>query len=275
MNEIATIQNQGQGLVSYNKEQVQLIKDMYAKQATNEELSLLMYMSNKYGLDILTKQIWCIKFGSAAAQIYAGRDGFLEVGHRSGKFNGIETKVTRIEEPIYIEYSTWENKVRVKKTFSSEYQFVATCTVFRTDMEHPITVEVYEEEYSTGQSLWQTKRRTMIGKVAESQALRKAFSISGIYAEEEMYQDKTEPNENRPTTAEIVEVDEIIHNPLSKDKVEAIKERAIAKGINQKSICKAYNLDTFDQMDIEQWAEAMDKLGLRPDKKANVLEGVI
>ena len=56
---------------------------------------------------------------------------------------------------------------------------------------------------------------------------------------------------------------------------ETIKKLRILKGINQKSICKAYNLDTFDQMNIAQWVEAMDKLELRPDKKANVLEGVI
>lgn len=273
MNEIVTTQNQG--LITYNKEQVQLIKDMYAKRATDAELKLLMYMSDKYGLDILTKQIWCIKFGEAAAQIYAGRDGFLEVGHRSGKLNGIETPITRVEEPFSVEYFVWENKQKVKKVFKSDYQFVATCTVFRTDMEHPITVEVYEEEYSTGQGLWQTKRRTMIGKVAESQALRKAFSISGLYAEEEIYQEKVEINENAPTTEEAVEAEIIINSKIDKNKIDAIIALAQRKGINQKSICDKYKIDKFEDMTIVEWSSAMDNLNLRPDKKANPLEGVI
>jgi hypothetical protein len=48
---------------------------------------------------------------------------------------------------------------------------------------------VWEEEYSTGIDNWDRKRRTMISKVAESQCLRKAFSISGIYAPEETGED--------------------------------------------------------------------------------------
>jgi phage recombination protein Bet len=272
-NEIVT--TQGQGLISYNKEQLSLIKEMYAKKATDTELQLLLYMSNRYGLDILTKQIWCVKFGDAAAQIYAGRDGFLEVGHRSNQFDGMETKIKRIDEPISIEYSAWENRVKVNKTFKSDYQFVATCTVYRKDMEHPIEVEVYEEEYSTGQSLWQTKRRTMIGKVAESQALRKAFSISGLYAEEEIYQEKVEIDENKPTTEEVVEADVIINSVIDKNKVDAIIALAKRKGINQKSICTKFKLNSFEEMTIVEWSSAMDNLNLRPDKKANPLEGVI
>jgi hypothetical protein len=118
----------------------------------------------------------------------------------------------------------------------------------------------------------------MIGKVAESQCLRKAFSISGLYSPEEMGTQGEMQSQSIPSdTREVIEVDveTIMTNPLSIDKVEAIKARAIAKGINQQSICKAYNLDSFDQMSITQWKEAMDKLELRPDKKANVLEGVI
>lgn len=259
---------------NYNNEQIKLIKDMYAKRATNDELKLLMYMSNKYGLDILTKQIWCIKFGEAPAQIYAGREGFLEIAHKSGQFNGMETKTTRVNEPLAIEYSAWENKVKVIKVFKSEFQFVSTCTVYRKDMEHPITVEVHEEEYSTGQGLWQTKRRTMIAKVAESQCLRKAFSISGIYADEEMI--KNTLNENKATTEEAVEIDTIANSIIDYNKVEAIKARATAKGINQKSICFSYNIDAFDQMTFVQWEDAMNKLELRPDKvEEDELKGVM
>jgi hypothetical protein len=44
------------------------------------------------------------------------------------------------------------------------------------------------KEYSTGKALWASKPKTMLIKVAESQALRRAFSISGIYSPEEMGQ---------------------------------------------------------------------------------------
>jgi phage recombination protein Bet len=178
--------------IRYSGEQVQLIKDMYARGATDDELKLLMYMSKKYGLDILTKQIWCVKYANQPAQIYTSRDGFISIAHRiklpDGRpsLDGFKTTVERIPEGFSIKYydkdkSSWQ-------TFTCDFQYVATCTVYRKDMDHPIEITVFEEEYSTGRNLWQTKRRTMISKVAESQAFRKAFDISGLYGEEEMGQ---------------------------------------------------------------------------------------
>lgn len=50
------------------------------------------------------------------------------------------------------------------------------------------SAEVYFEEYNTGKNLWLTKPRTMIAKVAEMHALRKACpeELSIAYVEEEM-----------------------------------------------------------------------------------------
>jgi phage recombination protein Bet len=145
---------------------VALIKAKVAPDATNTEFELLMYMSAQYGLDPLLKQIWLVKFGNSPAQIYAGRDGFLEIAHRSGHFDGMETKVTMSADGTKIES--------------------ATCTVWRNDMQHPFTSNVLFNEYSTGKNLWASKPAVMIGKVAESVALRKAFSVSGLYSPEEM-----------------------------------------------------------------------------------------
>jgi len=180
--------------IRYNSDEIQLIKSMYAKEATPEEFALLIYMSKKYGLDILTKEIWCVKYAGQPAQIYAGRDGFLKIGQREKRldenknvvnlFNGMDTQVFKIDQPFKVSY--YDKKIGSYVNFEKPFQYSATCTVYRKDFEHPITVTVWEEEYSTGQSLWKTKRRTMISKVAESQCLRKSFCISGIYSPEEM-----------------------------------------------------------------------------------------
>jgi phage recombination protein Bet len=156
----------------FNPEQVALIKAKVAGNATQTEFELLMYMANKYRLDPLIRQIWLVKYGDMPAQIFAGRDGFLEIAHRSGHFNGMETKVNYSSDG---------------KTIES-----ATCTVWRNDMEHPFVSHVLFSEYvqpvprSGKPTLWQTKPAVMIGKVAESVCLRKAFSVSGLYSPEEM-----------------------------------------------------------------------------------------
>jgi phage recombination protein Bet len=170
----------------YDDSKKALIKSMYAKNATNDELALLFYMSEKYRLDILTKQIWCVKFGDTPAQIYAGRDGFLEIGQGYPAFDGMETLLSKVDEPFKVSY--YNASLKKQEDFRRDFQYVATCHVYRKDRSHPTSVTVYESEYTTGRNLWQTKPRTMIGKVSESQALRKAFSISGIYSPEEMEQ---------------------------------------------------------------------------------------
>jgi len=250
MNEL-TVQNHE--VAEYNDEQVKLIKDMYAKKATDNELKLLMYMSSKYSLDILTKQIWCVKFGEAAAQIYAGRDGFLEVGHRSGQFNGMETKTVKINEPISIGFTGWVNGKKQTNTFKSDFQFVSTCTVFRKDMDHPIEVEVYEEEYSTGQNLWATKRRTMTAKVAESQCLRKAFSISGLYSPEEIYQGEVIHN------TEIIE-DAPIDVKIDNTKVEFIKSMIVKSATKEESFLKWAKVEKVEDILMTDFKVKADML---------------
>lgn len=165
-NEVATIEKtngQVQKSSEWTADQVKLIKDTVAKGTTNDEFRLFAYMASKYQLDPLIRQIWCVKYGTAPATMFAGRDGFLSIAHRSKQFNGMKT------EP----------------TFQDGKIFSATCYVYRKDMEHPVEVTVYLSEYNTGKSNWAKMPITMLCKVAESQALRKAFDISGIYAEEE------------------------------------------------------------------------------------------
>lgn len=104
-------------------------------------------------------------------QIMVARDGYLSAAHRSGRFAGMETRVFP-EDP----------------TTTPTH---ATCRVWRKDWQHPIEVTVsFSEyvEYKDGKptKMWAGKPRTMIGKVAESQALRRAFGLHGSYSEEEL-----------------------------------------------------------------------------------------
>jgi len=155
----------GGGIIpaQYNPQQVQLIRDMCAKDCTENEFLLLMQLAKTYQLDPFAKQIWAVKYGNNPAAIFCGRDGFLAIAHRSGKFDGMESGTRKDGDDL-----------------------VGWCRVYRKDMSRPFEVEVSLSEYSTGKNLWQTKPKTMIVKVAESHALRRAFGISGLYAPEEI-----------------------------------------------------------------------------------------
>lgn len=165
---------------SDNEKRISLIKAKVAPDCTNTEFELLMYMADKYNLDPLLRQIWAVKFGNSPAQIYAGRDGFLEIAHRSGMFNGMDTKVIyKLDD---------EGRVVTDKS-GLAIPHSAVCTVWRKDMTNPFIATVLFTEYNTGKNLWTSKPSVMIGKVAESVCLRKAFSVSGLYCPEEMGRD--------------------------------------------------------------------------------------
>ena len=155
----------GSGIIptQYNPQQIQLIRDMCAKDCTDNEFLLLMQLAKTYQLDPFAKQIWAVKYGNNPAAIFCGRDGFLAIAHRSGKFDGMESGTRKDGDDL-----------------------IGWCRVYRKDMSRPFEVEVSLSEYSTGKNLWQTKPKTMIVKVAESHALRRAFGISGLYAPEEI-----------------------------------------------------------------------------------------
>jgi len=92
------------------------------------------------------------------------RDGFLTIAHRSGKFAGIESGVNGEGDNL-----------------------VGWAKVYHKDFNQPVFQEADLVEYkSERNALWKTKPKTMIKKVAESMALRKAFNVSGVYSPEEM-----------------------------------------------------------------------------------------
>jgi phage recombination protein Bet len=187
----------GGGIIpaQYNPQQIQLIRDMCARDCTENEFLLLMQLAKTYQLDPFAKQIWAVKYGNNPAAIFCGRDGFLAIAHRSGKFDGMESGTRKDGDDL-----------------------IGWCRVYRKDMSRPFEVEVSLSEYSTGKNLWQTKPKTMIIKVAESHALRRAFGISGLYSPEEIDTgDRPEPRlvtevpPATPTTCEVCGI------PVSED----------------------------------------------------------
>lgn len=150
---------------------VDVLRRMYAKDCTNDEFTVFCATAKKYGLDPSLHQIWAVKYGNNPASFIIGRDGLLEFAHRSGFFDGMESGTEGDRDKG--DLSGWAK-------------------VYRTDMTHPFCVTVdYLEYVATDRNgkptrFWAEKPKTMITKVAEAQALRKAFRMTGVYCEDEM-----------------------------------------------------------------------------------------
>lgn len=117
--------------------------------------------------DFLSKNIYAIPYGQGYSLI-TSVDYARKVGMRSG--------VVGVSAPSY--------EVEDGKPVS------CTITVKRKIEEYvgEYTATVFFNEYSTNKNLWTSKPRTMLAKVAEMHALRKACpeELSKTYSEEEM-----------------------------------------------------------------------------------------
>ena len=149
-----------------NKEKQAIISTV-ARDLQPAQQSIYFYQCQALGLNPLLNEICAISYGGQMS-IQVMRDGFLTIAHRSGKFAGLESGVTLDKEGKLL--SGWAK-------------------VYHKDFKVPLMQEADLNEYSTGKNLWANKPKTMIKKVAESMALRKAFNVSGVYAPEEMDQE--------------------------------------------------------------------------------------
>lgn len=165
--------------IEFNEDQINLIKSQIAPKATDDELKLFIYQAKRTGLDPLARQIYAIHRKSGGTEkmtIQTSIDGFRVIAERSGDYGGQD-------EPQFIKED-------------GELYCKVTVYRFRGDVRYPAAVGVaYWKEYVqmyNGQpsGLWAKMPHTMLAKVAEALALRKAYpqDLSGLYTGDEMAQ---------------------------------------------------------------------------------------
>ena len=170
--------------MQFNNDQVSLIKNTIAKDATDNELQLFLHQCKRTGLDPLTRQIYFMKRGGKVT-IQTSIDGFRVIAERSGDYAGQD-------EPVFEDVLDSEGKKKDKKCRVTVYRF-------RGDTRYPAAVGVaYWSEYCPQQGqdfMWKKMPHTMLAKVAEALALRKSYpqDLSGLYTNDEMNQADTTP----------------------------------------------------------------------------------
>jgi len=210
--------------IYFSNEEKITIKETVAKNLDQPQTNIFFYTCQALGLNPLLNEICAVVYkdrqtGGKTMSIQVMRDGFLTIAHRSGKFAGIESGVTMSEDGKTI-INGWAK-------------------VYHKDFEHPVYQEADFSEYNSDKNiLWKNKPKTMIKKVAESMALRKAFNVSGVYAPEEMEKEinLTEPtkqlevpNGNAPATEEQRATIKALDSDLLKRDVPLTKQEAAEK----------------------------------------------
>lgn len=164
------------GQIHFSEVHYRLIRNQIARDLNDGEFEMLMMMAVRFRLDPLAKQLTPVVFNAKDKEkrrvsYITNIDGYRLVAHRTGQFAGID-------EPIF--------------TYDSRRGALTHCSITVYKMVQgvrcPFSAKVRLSEYNTGYNNWKTMPETMIAKVAEAHALRKAFpqELSGIYTDDEM-----------------------------------------------------------------------------------------
>lgn len=171
----------------FSREQVDLIKQTVAKDATDLELQLFLHQCKRTGLDPFSRQIHAVKRWDSASKrqvmaIQVGIDGYRLIADRTGKYAGNgEPEFGPFDDDDGVSVPEWARVTVTKLVNGEPREFSAL--VFWTE---------YAARTKDGHltRFWRQMPCTMLGKVAEAHALRKAFpaELAGIYTADEMDQ---------------------------------------------------------------------------------------
>ncbi len=167
-----------------NRQDIDLIRQTYAKTLNNNELELLVAHGNQMGLSVIKKQIYGIKRGDQMS-IQVGIDGYRAITESNPDFMGYEGPEWCGPDGQWVD--VWLNP---------EPPRAARMGIYRKGFAKPIWgVAVYDEfvqtfydKYTKSQkpnSMWQKMPANQLAKCAEAQAHRKA--TPGVLGGTEMY----------------------------------------------------------------------------------------
>lgn len=173
------------------------IKEVFAPTLSNTEFQMFIGMGKATGLNPFLREMWAVKYGNSAAQIFIGRDGYRKAvqPHPEYEYHHVD--------------AVYENDVFEVKNGEPNHSYNlknrgkllgAYCVAKRTRSKHPMYVFVEVNEYNTKKSVWADKPATMIKKVAEAQCLRACFQdiVGGTYLEDEYDVDKANRSKRTP-----------------------------------------------------------------------------
>jgi phage recombination protein Bet len=132
-----------------------------APEVTDEQMMQLLLVSNQYGLNPWTKEVYAFPTKGGGIQPIVGVDGWVKIINSHPQFNGFSFE-------FYGDFSRPDSDAWVK------------CIIHRKDRTFPIEVTEYFAECAGTSEPWKKFPRRMMRHKTLIQAARLAFGFSGI-----------------------------------------------------------------------------------------------
>lgn len=182
---------QDKAVAELSKNEVQIIRDTYAKDATPAEFNVYMAICRHCNLNPFKGQVHFIKYGGEMA-VVTGIYGLLKTAENSGNYRGHTNYQWCGTDGKWVEVWT-----------KDELPYAARVGVYRKDNDIPVMGIVYWKERASYyqpkdkqgnpvgepvlKKMWKSDPLRMLAKCALAQAIREACpDVDGIYIAEEM-----------------------------------------------------------------------------------------
>lgn len=196
----------------FSQQQINVIRQTVAKDATDAELGMFLEVAARYQLDPFTKQVFFVKIpgrdgNPPSTAIIVGRDGLNAIAHRHPAYEGLNSDVVRENDGYQVIRATPGKNAEdegatdigggrwLVHTYEGHHrqrgEVVGAWAVARRKDREPYffyaPLEDYMPENPQKRSPWAKGQvSVMIQKVAITSSLRIQFEITGLYGEEEM-----------------------------------------------------------------------------------------
>lgn len=189
-----------------NEQKLNAIRSTVAQGANDAEFTMLMHLANTYQLDPFLKEIWFIKYGQTPT-IMVSRDGLRNYAQRQDDFEGLLSQEVRkgdkfVYNPITREviHEIGDGSGEITKAYAIVYR------KGRKPHTELVDFKEYFNALSGKNSVWKSHPSAMIKKVVEVLALKKCYTITGLYAPEEMGLQEMDPT---PITFDITNPEQV------------------------------------------------------------------
>lgn len=280
LKQIALSEQQQQKNIAMWEDKAKLaeIRNIYAKNATDTEFAMLVGIGKATGLNPFLREIWLVKYGNSAAQIFIGRDGYRIAAQRQPDYD------YHIVDAVYSndKFALVDGEIRHQyEVIDRGHMLGAYCYVKKRSSSKAMYVFVEAGEYDLKQGLWKTKPATMLKKVAEAQAIRMAFqsTFAGTYAEEELPANKSRPPEAQEKPKALTDDNVMDVEPMiDSQQVTIIDDLIIAHDISFERIEKGLNsyyrkssIADLTHAEADKFITQLRKIVQHEQSKKNVL----